>query len=181
MNCLMYNGDKSLIFFMCQLLLSGSLPILLLAINRINNPHSWRQGMCAHFTCWQTRAEDRVAHPPTHSPMRVCPSLHASPVKCIYSLEKADESRHSSTESLGCPHTSGDKHIPPKGCILLNCMDHFPPASICRKEKAAAFLERRMCCLFCFSQPSCCVSNIRCLEPDFFEEAYEVLGTTLPR
>lgn len=27
-------------FFMCQFLLSGSLPILLLAINRINNPHS---------------------------------------------------------------------------------------------------------------------------------------------
>lgn len=92
MNCLMYNGDKSLIFFMCQLLLSGSLPILLLAINRINSPCSWRQGMCAHFTCWQARAEDGAPHPP-HSPTRVCPSRHtphASPATCICSLRKAD-------------------------------------------------------------------------------------------
>lgn len=91
------------------------------------------------------------------------------------------QSRHSSMESLGCPCTSGDKHIPPKSCILLMGMDHLPPASICRTEKLAAFLERRMCCLVCFAQPSCCMSNVGCLEPDFFEEAYQVLGTTLTR
>lgn len=91
------------------------------------------------------------------------------------------KSRHSSTESLGRPHTSGDKHVPPKSCLLLICMDHFPPASIHRKEKAPAFLESRMCCLVYFFQPSCCMSNVRCLEPDFFEEAYQVLGATLPR
>lgn len=47
--------------------------------------------MCAHFTRWQTRAEDRVAHPPTAP--RVCPTRHcpqASPAKCIYSLGKGD-------------------------------------------------------------------------------------------
>lgn len=91
------------------------------------------------------------------------------------------KSRHSSTESLGCPHTSGDKHVPPKSCILLMCMDHFPPASIHGKEKAPAFPESRMCCLVCFSQPSCFMSNVRFLEPDLFEEAHQVLGTTSPR
>lgn len=91
------------------------------------------------------------------------------------------KSRHSSTESLGCPHTSGDKPVPPKSCILLICMDHFPPASIHGKEKAPAFPESSMCCLVCFSQPSCCMSNVRFLEPYFFEEAHQVLGTTSPR
>lgn len=80
-------------FFMCQLLLSSSLPILLLATNRIKNPCSQMQGTCAYFTCQQTHTEDRAAHS-LHSPTRASPSrstpLHASPARLIYSSEKAN-------------------------------------------------------------------------------------------
>lgn len=50
-------------FFMCQLLLSGSLPILLLAINRINNPCSrtrrrtWAEDTATRLKCSPTRGD----------------------------------------------------------------------------------------------------------------------------
>lgn len=112
--------------------------------------------MCAHFTLWQTRAEDRVAHPP-HSPTRVCPSrnllMPALPSTFIPWGKQMYQSKHSRMESLGCLHTSGDKHIPPKSRVFLICMGHFPPASISRNEKAAAFLRRRMRSWSAFPSP----------------------------
>lgn len=72
---------------MCQLSLSSSLPILLLAINRINSARSY--GTRAHFTGWQTGVEEGAAHP-LHSPTRVSTPLHASPARLVDSLGKAD-------------------------------------------------------------------------------------------
>lgn len=59
-------------FFMCQLLLSGSLPILLPAINRINNPRSctrrqtWAEDTATCLKCSPTRG-DHTGTSPGHA------------------------------------------------------------------------------------------------------------------